>query len=305
MQGSKVPNLNALRVFESAARLGSFTSAAAEVGLTQPSVSKQIADLEFVLGQQLFHRYHKRIELTPFGQEIAQIVRDNLFQLQAGLHAAKTKSSHQIKIAADADFVNLWLFPRLSEFEKDNPRIRLSITAIIGLNSPPPTDFDCAIIWGRGNWSEVMVEHLIENAVFPVSSPKFFDFLQNPPTINDVTDGMLIHDQSTYWWSAFLSNINGGVFSPAAGRIYNLSSLCLEAASRGDGLTIGDEVTARSYLESGQLICQFDAKLRSPDSYYLILPPTRSIQKDLQVFLEWLKDEVSRHRSWYKSFWAD
>ena len=65
---TKLPNLNALRVLIQVARLGSFTSAAEALRVTQSAVSKQIATLESDLGQPLFHRFHKRIEITPFGQ---------------------------------------------------------------------------------------------------------------------------------------------------------------------------------------------------------------------------------------------
>lgn len=302
---STLPNLNALRVFECAARRQSFSRAADELGVTQSAVSKQVAALEAHYGQPLFHRFHKRVELTAFGSKVASATESGLQHLRERLNAVRSDTPHQIRLVGDADFIQLWLFPRLAAFEHTHPRIRISIDGIVGLNEPPAGDFDCAIVWGRGNWRGFRFEPLLTNAAFPVAAPDFFAGLGRAPTLADITDDDLIHDQTRFWWSAFRTSQAVTEIEPDQGRLYNQSVLCLEAAARGDGVTIGDEVTTRGYLASGRLTCPFDIRLPSSDAYYLMFPPGRKNTGDVDAFLSWMHAEAERHRAWYRQYWRD
>ena len=78
-----LPPLNALRAFEAAARLQSYTAAAHELGVTQGAISRQVANLEEMLGVPLFVRVRQRISLTPAGTAYAEEVRDALNRLSA------------------------------------------------------------------------------------------------------------------------------------------------------------------------------------------------------------------------------
>ena len=85
MMRRKMPNLNALRVFEVAARHENFTRAGEELGISQSAVSKHIAHLEDSLGQPLFIRQHKNIALSPFGREVALAASGAFTQLMQRL----------------------------------------------------------------------------------------------------------------------------------------------------------------------------------------------------------------------------
>ena len=300
----KLPNLNALRTFECVARHQSFTLAARDLGVTQSSVSKQIAGLEEHFGQPLFVRHHRRIELTEFGKEVSAAAYSGLQHIVERLTAIDRNRPNQIRLLADADFVQLWLFPKLAEFESRFPAIRISIHCTISMNAPPEGDYDCAIFWGRGEWRNCRFEPLLRNTVFPVAAPGFFADLGRKPKMSDITNEMLIHDQTTSWWAAFRSAAGVTEFEPEAGRIYNQSVLCLEAATRGDGITIGDEVTSRDYLASGKLICPFAETLPSPDAYYIVQPEGRKTDDDLAAFIGWLRARAAAHDQWFSEFWA-
>jgi len=300
----RLPSLHALRVFESAARHESFTRAATELGLTQSAVSKQVALLEAQLGQALFRRHHRRIEVTECGRIVAHAVRSSLANLAARLDEIDARRPTQIRVLADADFAQLWLFPRLPAFERQYPELRLSIRSETSLEGPPLDGYDCALLWGRGEWRSCRFEPLFTNAVFPVVAPGYFVHLDRPPRISDVTSQMLIHDRSSHWWTTILAAQGASDIDTDLGRVYNQTVLCLEAAARGDGVTIGDEVTTRHFLESGRLVAPFPVRLPSPDAYYLITPDRALRDPHLALFEGWLRAEGDAHRLWFAKYWS-
>ena len=300
---NRSPNLNALRVLVHVARYNSFSRAAEELGVTQSAVSKQIALLEEDFGQKLFQRFHKRIEITPFGQKIADIATSAFGRIEEGIKDAHAPAPNQIRLCGDADFVELWLFPRLPKFERQNPDIRISISIEIGLNAPPSAGWDCAIFWGRGEWRNLRFECLLTNSVFPVARPDYFAGLGRTPRLSDIPERHLIHDQTQLWWRAFREAAGETHFEPSAGRIYNRTALCLTAAQRGDGVTIGDEITTQQALEDGTLCNLFEMRLPSPDSYYLAMRDNVRTQDAMDRFAEWLRSEASSHQEFFQKFW--
>ncbi|MFY0312161.1 LysR substrate-binding domain-containing protein [Leisingera sp. D0M16] len=303
MSGRGLPNLNALRVLAAVAREGGFSKAADTLGVTQSAVSKQIAALEAELQQPLFLRSHRKAEITAYGRHVADLAAEAFGRIETGLQQAKAPLPEQIRFWGDADFTELWLFPRLRRFEALHPDIRISISVQVGMNRPPGAEFDCAVVWGRGDWTGCRFEPLLTNTVFPVAAPQYFRALDRAPQLSDIPEPHLIHDQSRSWWRAFRDALGDRSLNPDAGRIYNRSILCLAAAARGDGVTIGDEVTTRGHIEDKTLVCPFDIRLPSPDSYFFLQPENGLRTDALLRFREWLHAEAAEHTRFFRSFW--
>ena len=96
-----LPSLNAIRAFESAARLASFSRAADELNVTQSAVSRQIQKLEAELGQALFSRNGPHLKLTDRGREYFTVV-------QQGLGVIKRGTERLFRHAAPVLRLNLW-----------------------------------------------------------------------------------------------------------------------------------------------------------------------------------------------------
>ncbi|WP_299287010.1 LysR substrate-binding domain-containing protein [uncultured Tateyamaria sp.] len=295
-----LPSLNMLLVFVEAARVQSFSVAAERLGVTQSAVSKQVSALEAQMGQPLFTRHHRRVELTEYGAEVAQAAAPAFEHLSNRLNAIGSVQTRQIRFVGDADFVQLWLFPKLPAFERAHPKIRVSIHTQVEMSKAPDMDYDCGIIWGRGNWQNCQYEPFLTNRVFPVAKPGFFDHLNRVPRLDDIDDSQLIHDQTRFWWTALRNAVGLPGFDADSGRIYNQSYLCLEAAARGEGVTIGDEVTTRDYLQSGRLVRPFATALPAHDSYFLVRPRHSRISEPTEAFLRWLRQEADAHESWFR-----
>src|ERR1700748_3647524 len=124
----KLPPLSALVIFEAAARHASFTKAAGELGITQAAVSRQVHLLEEQFECQLFLRLHRKVELTSNGR-ILSLAAAAAFQglFDAVSEMSREGPSGELAIAATVAFSHFWLLPRISEFGRLHPTIRLRI----------------------------------------------------------------------------------------------------------------------------------------------------------------------------------
>lgn len=142
--------LNALRVFDAAARHLSFTRAADELAVTPAAVGQQIRALEELLGVVLFRRTSKGLELTEEASAGLEPLRGGFLQFEEAVQAMQSgQSSHVYTIAAPRDFFAAWLAPRLAEFRAANPEVRFALV------DGEATDFteanlDLAVRWADG-----------------------------------------------------------------------------------------------------------------------------------------------------------
>jgi LysR family glycine cleavage system transcriptional activator len=122
--------LNALRVFDAAARHLSFTRAADELAVTPAAVGQQIRALEDVLGVVLFRRTSKGLELTDEAVAGLEPLREGFLRFEEAVQAMQAgQSSHSYAIAAPHEFWATWLAPRLAAFRKANPEIKYQFVA--------------------------------------------------------------------------------------------------------------------------------------------------------------------------------
>lgn len=142
--------LNALRVFDAAARHLSFTRAADELAVTPAAVGQQIRALEDVLGVVLFRRTPKGLELTEEASAGLEALRTGFLHFEDAVRAMQAgQSSHVYTIAAPREFFAAWLAPRLARFRQANPEVRFSLV------SDEDADFteanlDLAVRWAEG-----------------------------------------------------------------------------------------------------------------------------------------------------------
>jgi DNA-binding transcriptional LysR family regulator len=121
--------MSALRLFVRVARAGSFSRAARELGLSQPSASRIIATLEREIGATLFTRSTRALSLTEAGAEYLARVEGALTALDEADHAARGTGELRgvLRIAASSSFTEHALIPRLDEFLSRNPKLRIAL----------------------------------------------------------------------------------------------------------------------------------------------------------------------------------
>lgn len=142
--------LNALRVFDAAARHLSFTRAADELAVTPAAVGQQIRALEDTLGVVLFRRTSKGLELTDEATAGLEALRTGFLHFEDAVQAMQAgQSSHVYTVAAPRDFFAAWLAPRLAAFRADNPEVRFAI--VDGEEADfTEANLDIAVRWTEG-----------------------------------------------------------------------------------------------------------------------------------------------------------
>ena len=168
---SHLPPLEWIRVFEAAARLGSFTAAANELGLTQAAVSQRIRNLELQLGTQLFNRQRRGVILSTQGESWLPHVQEALARL---LHSASNlfeQPRKKITVAASNSVIELWIVPRLHEISLRLPHVQFSLQTIQHLPDYERVEADFEIRFGTGNWPGYEARQLFSEVLAPLGSP--------------------------------------------------------------------------------------------------------------------------------------
>lgn len=142
--------LNALRVFDAAARHLSFTRAADELAVTPAAVGQQIRALEDLLGVVLFRRTSKGLELTDEATAGLEALRTGFLHFEDAVQAMQAgQASHVYTIAAPRDFLAVWLAPRLAAFRDGNPEVRFVLLDGEDIDFTE-SNLDLAVRWTEG-----------------------------------------------------------------------------------------------------------------------------------------------------------
>src|SRR3974390_609115 len=208
----RLPQLNALKAFEAAARHVSFTRAAEELCVTQGAVSHQVKALEEELGVKLFNREKQRLIITNTGQEYLAVVRDALDRIAMGTERlVQQQRSGALTVSTSPDFAAKWLVHRLGRFAEAHPGIVLRVSGTMHHVDFAREDVDIAVRHGDGNWPGLHVIQLCTEPLFAVCSTALLSRLKRP---SDVLNVPLLHLDKRSVWSAWLDG--AGVIAPDA-----------------------------------------------------------------------------------------
>ena len=187
-----------LKVFVIAARSLSFTEAGESLCITTAAVSQQIKALEEWLGFKLFQRFSRRLELTEEGERLLATVSPAYANVDLAIHRLRGGPlSGIVRIRSLPSFLGIWLVPRLPLLMQQYPHIELSLEAEDSAHSLREGEFDIAIDLNDGGMPGFQSTVLMQEAIFPVISPKLLaatgrplasvDDLQHFPVLHDVT----------------------------------------------------------------------------------------------------------------------
>jgi len=166
-----LPPTATLRAFEVATRHTTFTSAAAELFVTQSAVSHQLKHLEAIWGVQLFQR-GKTLSLTPAGAALAPLVREFFSKLDSTLtDLREQKGRVRLRVSTTYSFALKWLLPRLPDLARLHPDILVTLESTDSAINFARTDSDVAIRFGQGNYPALHTEFMFREHIFPVASP--------------------------------------------------------------------------------------------------------------------------------------
>lgn len=293
---TSLPPLNFLRAFEASARHLSFTQAARELNLTQAGVSKQIKLLEQYLGEQLFVRQARSLELTRGGAAYLPKVRDAFDRLSEGTREVfGNRRSRVLTVRSAISFAVNWLGPRLGDFRKGHPDKPIRLTSSVwrpdndGVQAIDHADLD--IQYGASGWSNHRYDRLTRETIFPLCNPQFREkhVLNEPTDLNrHVLINVLGYEES---WDVWLKA--AGAHGGAAARTQQVdtSLMAFELAAHGIGIALGRSSLAQPELASGRLIKPFDIDVDVGEGFFLLSPKPTTEHPHAEAFRSWLIEQ--------------
>ena len=279
--------MGALIGFEAAARLESFSLAAAELNMTQSAVSHQIKALETQLGQPLFRRVNRGVELTDAGRDLRSTAAAMLEALRLGVRRLDfyTKPGSVVVTMPHAFAVG-WYLPRLAQMVRDLPGIEPWVVSADTQPDFTHSEVDFAVLRGRGAWDGLVSAKLFDDTLRPMCAPKLRHQLPDVVTAQVLQNIPLLHHEEDEDWPRWFAD--QGLIRPGFVKGLNFSDpgLVLDAAARGLGVCLGSERLAAERLATGALV-GFGAAIPAARATYLLTHPRNLKRPGVAELWEW------------------
>ncbi len=260
-----LPPLEWVRAFEATARLGSFTAAANEIGLTQPAVSQRIGLLEKHLNTQLFLRQARTISLTVDGETWLPYVQAALRGLSESSELLFASGKNRLTISASQSVISLWLLPRLARVHADTGA-QISVQSYILGGQTATTDNTIQIRYGSGNWPHHYQIPLFTEALTPVCAPSL---LEEAETDDWTSLPRLACTGPRPDWSSFTQRFALPSTPMPQIRIDTMDGT-IKAAKAGLGVALGSLPLCLSDLQSGALVRLGEHIFDHSETYWLL-----------------------------------
>ncbi|HEV3105942.1 MAG TPA: LysR substrate-binding domain-containing protein [Trinickia sp.] len=285
----RLPPLNALLVFETVARHGSFTRAAEQLCVTQGAVSRQILALEDYYEFPLFKRHARGLTLTAEGEMLLPAVKEGFGRIEeVSLRLTRQRTDLALKVPT---CVMRWMLPRIMRFQAEHSDLKVQITTTwqhdVDFRAEP---FDAAIVYGSSPGNDVEAMPLFDERLTPVCAPQL---LEQKPLANvaDLMGHTLLHPTRDHRdWKRWLAFVGARGVDANVGPSFETLDLATNAAMQGFGVAIGDATLAAEDVAAKRLVMPFDALVESGSRYYFVYPESVAHLSKVARFCEWLAE---------------
>jgi LysR family transcriptional regulator, glycine cleavage system transcriptional activator len=282
---SRLP-LGALEGFVAAARSGNLSRAAAGMNLTVSALSHQMRGLEARLGQVLLRRGARGVALTEDGERLLAAVEGPLRAIEQALRKCGARGEDTLSVSLMPSMASSWLVPRLPGFVARHPQVQVNLQSTTDLVDFARDDVDVALRFGGGHWAGVHAEHLFDEWITPVASPRLAKSL-GKARLADLAGCPLLGDPGNRWPAWFEAHGNG---KPPSRFVANFSDseTLHRAAVAGLGVALGRMTLARPLIEAGHLKALSRQRLRAEYAHYLVWPERAARKPAVQLFRDWV-----------------
>ena len=296
MLGRTFPSLVAIRAFEAAARLGSFTRAGEELGTSSASVSYHVRRLEAQLGVTLFRRHPHRVELSEAGALVAAETVKAFDGLRASFARAVDLEEGRLSLTTLPTFGTSWLAPRLGLFGAMHPDIAVELDVSDPAEDLTAGRFDAAIRNGNGQWTGLKTMELFPSIFMPLCVPELKDEAAALAEPGSVLAVPLLGRRD--WWSLWFRGLGLAGSPPAArfGTTLSAEHLDVAGALAGHGIVIASPILFGAEIASGRLVPAHDMIAASGRSFWLAAPVSRWQSRQVASFRDWIAEEADAAR---------
>ncbi len=305
MSSRTLPGTRALTIFEAAGRHLNFTKAADEVGLTPAAVSYQIKEIEERIGITLFERTSRRMRLTPSGIVMLKAVTEVLDDLQRAIGRARktTRTASQLRVSLGARFATNWLLPKIEDFKKVNPDLKLEFDITDEVRDFD--DVDIAIRFGTGTYPATLSDRLFGTVVVPVCSPELLTKGGQLEEPRDLLEHTLCYVdcaiEGKAWpnWSMWMKEAGIDDFNDSQTVAFSDLSHVVQAVLDGGAVGLAEPIMIANDLAQGRLIRLFNTSLNVSEqhAYHLVYPENNSKDPAVIAFRDWVLSEALEQSS--------
>jgi LysR family transcriptional regulator, glycine cleavage system transcriptional activator len=285
----KLPPLNALRAFESAARHLSVKIAAEELCVTPGAVSQMLKVLEEHLGVKLFERVNRGILLTQAGREYLPPIRNAFRQIgEASKRVAASNDTGLLTLSVTPFFASAWLVPRLNAFQEAHPNIDLQVLTSSALVDFSRGGVDVAVRHGAGRYPGLRSYRVVSVEMAPVAAPSLVERMGVPKSPDELTTWPLVHDADRKGWSLWFQAQGIDETDLPRGPSFDDSGLLLSAVIAGQGAGLLPAAMVALDEEEGRLVRLAKPTHMETFAYYLIYPEANHDNPKISAFRDWI-----------------
>jgi LysR family glycine cleavage system transcriptional activator len=261
-------------VFETLIRRGGIVAAADELCVTPGAVSKQIGKLEEWFGRPLMRRNGRRLEVTPEATEFLNDIAEALQKIErASTKFKRAQTGRLLRVSAPPTFLTRWLIPRLGQFQRAFPDIRIQLDNRRDRNSALPQHADLAVRRGPPSWPNLIAVEFMSEALTPVCSPELgrMHDVWRPEHLSGFSclkAGMRPQD-----WETWLQTNDIGDFVSGSVLEFDHTFLALDAALDGLGFAIGPVYLVADDILAGTLFAPFLDRPAGSEGYFAVHNP--------------------------------
>lgn len=289
-----LPSHATLRSFECAARHQSFTLAAEELNLTQSAVSRQVKDLEDMIGVALFRRAGRRVVLTEAGQKLASEISVDLENIHQTIMRAVSagRQNMALRVAVLPGFASRWLIPRLPDFERKHPDVNLSLSTSLEPFDMEREHFDLVVHFGQEDRPDADLRKLSDETMVPVASPGFVARHGVTKARQFAALPLLHMATRPLAWRNFFERLDEPTEGDLAGKYFDQFSMVISAAVASLGAALVPSYLIETELAEGRLVKMSDHSITTQNSYYIVAPRNRE-NPAADVFSQWVAAAIS------------
>lgn len=285
----RLPPIHAVRVFETAARLGNFTRTGEALGMTQAAVSYQIKLLEDRLGFALFVRKARHVELTPRGARLADGTSEAFRLLERTFQSVTEEQDHILTITSIPTFCSNWLVPRIGSFQMANPDLAVRIDSRERIVDVRSGEADIALRSGYGDWDGLEARQLFEDRTAPLipaaAARRFGPFDQPEDILRLRLFGPIA------WWRAWFEEqgVDPSLLPERPHLELETQTMEISAAiAAGDAACMVTPIYFAEQLASGALVQPYEHESPHTHSHYLVFDPARQNEPKIKAFIAWM-----------------
>lgn len=295
--GKTLRSPRALLIFEAAARCGSCSAAAREFNLTQPSVSRNIAELEQALSTSLFVRKSSGLELTADGQTLYRAMSEAVRRIDDALGDIRRRNARKqvVELSLSTAFVTHWFVPRMQEFHHAFPdvdiRFQLMSGALKGgagsvdlaMRRTLPTEADNDRCW-------VFAPELVMAVASSAYLARHGTLVGERPAGEHALLELI---DTEIGWQAWLAAART-ISSDHHWMEFSDYAVVLQTAIGGQGVALGWISAISRMLIDGTLVPAAPFLLETQRNFSLVSPRGRHVRAIVLGIRDWLIDEMRR-----------